>query len=91
MLRSKIFLLLIALAVTGCATTEPVIQTVIQRVEVPIPVPCKVDIPVEPKFGFDKLTPDGSLFSKTQILLADRQLHLAYSAELLASLKSCVK
>jgi hypothetical protein len=66
-----------------------VIQTVVQKVEVPISVPCKAEIPQVPAFNFDLLTIDRDIFEKNKALLADRELHTAYSAELLAALKSC--
>lgn len=76
---------------SGCATTEPVINTVIQRVEVPIAVPCKAVVPLKPDFNFDKLTIDQDVFDKTKAVLADRKLHLGYEGELLAALTSCIK
>jgi len=86
-------LLIIGLVVllSGCATTEPVINTVIQKVEIPIAVPCKAEVPVKPDFNFDKLTLDQDVFEKTRALLADRKLHLGYETELLAALNSCIK
>lgn len=75
--------------ISGCATTEPAIQTIIQRVEVPIEVPCKQEIPVKPDFNFDDLREEDPLFDKTKALLADRKLHIAYEEELLAALKAC--
>lgn len=77
------------LILTGCATPEPVIQTIIQKVEVPILVPCKQEIPSTPDFNFDKLTESDTLFDKTKSLLADKKIHLAYEEELLAALKAC--
>ena len=76
---------------SACATTEPVINTVVQKVEVPIAVPCEVEVPVRPDFNFDKLTPEQDVFEKTRALLADRKLHLGYETELLAALNSCIK
>ncbi len=92
MLRhSKIFFLLSAIALAGCQTTQPGVRVEIQRVEVPIPVPCKVDIPARPDFNFDKLKTEDNLFDKTKSLLADRQLHLGYEDQLLSALKACNK
>ena len=76
---------------SGCATTEPVINTVIQKVEIPIAMPCKVEIPVKPDFNFDKLKIDQAVFEKTKALLADRKLHMGYEGELLTALNSCVE
>jgi uncharacterized protein YcfL len=80
------------LFLVGCASTkEPAINTVIQKVEVPIAVPCKAIIPVKPDFNFDKLTLEQDVFEKTRALLADRKLHLGYEGELLTSLVACTK
>ena len=86
---SKISILTVVLLLSACATDKPVIQTVVQKVEVPISVPCKVDVPPTPAFNFDLLTADKDIFEKDKALLADRELQKAYSAELLAALKSC--
>ena len=69
--------------------TTPTIQTVVQKVEVPIAMPCVVEIPVTPDFNFDKLSQDNDIFEKTRAALADLQLHKSYETELLAALKSC--
>ena len=76
---------------SACATTDPVINTVIQKVEVPIAVPCKVELPVKPTLNFDKLTTEQDIFDKTKAALADRKLQLGYETELLAALTSCIK
>jgi PBP1b-binding outer membrane lipoprotein LpoB len=82
-------ILLAALFISGCATDAPVINTVVRRVEVPIAVPCKAEVPAPPIFNFDKLDPNQDIFEKTRALLVDRRLHMAYETELLASLNSC--
>lgn len=91
-MQHNLLLLVTILSLAGCATsTPPGINTVIQKVEVPIAVPCKVDIPVRPDFNFNKLTTQQDLFDKTKAVLADRRLHLGYETELLAALNSCIK
>jgi hypothetical protein len=82
-------MIVVALSVSACAFDKPVIQTVVQKVEIPISVPCKAEIPQSPVFNFDSLTIDKDIFEKNKVLLADRELHKAYSAELLTALKSC--
>lgn len=88
-MRNSIIIIVSALLLAGCGTTKPVVDVVIQRVEIPIEVPCKVDIPDKPSFNFDNLKDEDTLFDKTKSLLADRKLHLAYEEELLAALKAC--
>ena len=90
-MQNKLFILSLALMLGACATDGPVIQTVIQKVEIPIAVPCKATVPAKPDFNFDKLTEDQDLFDKTKATLADRKLHLGYESELLAALNSCIK
>ena len=74
-----------------CPKPQPGIEVQIQKVEVPVAVPCKAVIPTAPKDNFDKLTTQNDLFTKDQALLADRLLHLGYETELLAALNSCIK
>jgi len=77
------------LLLSACAHDQPAINTVIQKVEVPVPVPCTAEEPVKPDFNFDKLDPGANIFDKSKALLADRKLFMAYQDELLVALKSC--
>lgn len=90
MVRSK-FILLSVLLLAACQTPQPGIKTVIQKVEVPVAVPCKEAIPLTPAFNFDKLVPSTDIYGQVQSLAADRLLHLGYEEELLAALTACVK
>lgn len=83
--------LVISFFIVGCAHNEPISNVIIQKVEVPIEVPCKASIPTEPLFNFPSLTIDQDIYEKSKVLLADRKLHLAYEIELLAALTACVK
>ncbi len=83
--------LLTALFLGGCATDGALINTVVQKVEVPIEVPCKATVPVKPDFNFDKLKVEDDIFNKSKAALADRELHLGYETELLGALNSCIK
>lgn len=78
-----------AILLTGCATTEPVINTVVKYVEVPVSVPCNVPIPQKPDFNFDYLTINDKMYTKTVALLADRHLHIGYEDLLVTALKTC--
>lgn len=90
-MENNLIIIFAALALVGCGTTKPVINTVIQKVEIPIAVPCKATVPAKPDFNFDKLTVEQNIFDKTKADLADRKLHLAYQAELLVQLEGCIK
>lgn len=90
-MQNKILICVLGLLLVGCATTQPTIQTVIQKVEVPIAVKCNATIPDRPLFNFDNLNIEDDIFTQSRALLADRQLYIAYEGELLAALNSCVK
>lgn len=87
----KFLLLLIPFAVAGCATTEPAVRIVIQKVEVPIAVPCKAIKPLLPEYSFDNITVENDIYEKVQALLVDKNLSKAYQIELEAALESCIK
>lgn len=91
-MRNNLLILVMIIALTGCASgPPPVMAPLIQKVEVPIAVPCKVIVPKPPEFNFNKLTTEQDIFEKTRAILADIRLHFAYEAELLGALNSCVK
>lgn len=81
----------LCLVIYGCATTDPVTKTVVQKVEIPIPVQCKVELPDPPSFNFPKLQITQNIYEKSQALLADRKLQIGYEQQLLAALNSCIK
>lgn len=91
-MRNNIVILTLLVFLSACASgPPPVMAPLIQKVEIPIPVPCKVDIPQKPKFNFNSLTTEQDIFEKTRAILADIRLHFAYEAELSAALNSCIK
>lgn len=90
-MQNKLFIIMATLCLVGCATTAPVISTVEQKVEVPVSVPCKVEIPAKPDYNFSKVTPDQDIYTKIQSLLADRKLSQGYEGELEIALISCTK
>jgi len=89
MVRNKLILLSVLL-LAACQTPQPGINTVIQKVEVPVAVPCKEAIPPAPAFNFDKLVPSTDIFGQVQALTADRLLHQGYEEKLSAALTACV-
>jgi hypothetical protein len=88
MLVNKIFLLPIILLI-GCATQEPVIKIVTQKVEVPVAVPCKEEAPPPPDFCFVKIQDGTDIYVQVRCLLSDRKLGQGYQTELLAKLNAC--
>jgi hypothetical protein len=89
--KSNLILVPVVLALVACAHTDPTVKVEIKKVEIPIAVPCKAEVPAKPSFKFETLKTDDDLFDKSKTLLADRKLHLAYEEELLTALKSCIK
>jgi len=89
-MRNKILTIVMsAMIISGCASTTPVVNTVIQKVEVPVMVPCQITPPAPPQYYFDAITAIDELFDKVKALLADRNLHLGYEEELRAALTAC--
>lgn len=91
-MRNNLILISLVVLLSACASgPAPVLAPLIQKVEIPIPVPCKVTVPTPPVFNFSNLSTDQDIFEKTRAILADIRLHFAYETELLAALNSCVK
>jgi hypothetical protein len=92
MLKSNLLALSLVALLSACASgPPPIMAPLIQKVEIPIPVPCKVAIPKAPTFNFDELNIDQDIYEKVRALLVDRKLHLGYEVELSAALNACVK
>ena len=92
MLRNNILILSSVVLISACTSgPPPVMAPLIQRVEIPIPVPCKVAVPKEPAFNFNELNIDQDIYEKVRALLVDRKLHLGYEVELAAALNACTK
>lgn len=75
------------LLLTGCARSIEV-----QRVEVPVAVPCveRGSIPVEPGSKFDAVADTAPLDLHVQALLMDREAGRSYSRRLRALIEGCV-
>lgn len=80
----------VALALSSCTSAErpePVVR--VQRVEVPIPVPCVDDVPKRPESPVDSLSQDASLGDMVKAVLAERLLLNAYIERLESMLTAC--
>lgn len=75
--------LLIVLLLAGCTTPAP------ERVLVPVPVPCRVELPAEPAWATDGLPAGAPLWDLARALLAERQQRIGYETQLRAALESC--
>lgn len=75
---------LLCLLLAGCAT-----QPRLERVEVPVPVPCRVAVPDHPVFATEGLPASAGIWEQAKALLAERQQRIAYEAKLEAAAKAC--
>lgn len=83
------YVLLLALCLGGCATTEPPPPPKPITVQVPVRVPCEIEEPKTPDYNFPRVSIETTLYEKVQALLADRLLHLGYEEQLRTALRGC--
>lgn len=78
---------LLCMFLAGCGSTVHV-----QRVEVPLPIPCidRARVPAAPVSKFDALPLDSTLDGSVQALLIDREESGKYGRRLRALVESCV-
>ncbi|WP_414890243.1 hypothetical protein [Pseudomonas chlororaphis] len=75
------------LLLAGCAGREPEMRTV--RVEIPVPVPCRVPMVPVPAWVTGCIKKDDSLELKVRALLAERRQRIGYEKQLEASSSVC--
>lgn len=78
---------LILLLVCGCATREAPPR--VERVEVPVAVPCKVAMPPRPALATDSLALGAPIWDQTRALRAERKELRAYVVKLEAVISGC--
>lgn len=78
---------LIASALSGCATAEP--RVIYRDVKVAVSIPCKVDLPDEPDYATNSLALDAPIFDMVRALLVEREQRKARDVEVTAAAKSC--
>ena len=87
--------LIAAVTACGCATQkcpppETKVEYVPQRVEVSVPVRCKVAFPARPAYALeDPGLKNGTSFDKTTAALVEIEQRRAYEEKLEAALKAC--
>jgi len=59
-------------------------------VEIPVYKACKVQLPKEPNYEFDKTTPQSPLTLRAKSLMTDRLLSRDYERQLRVLLEACV-
>lgn len=80
--------LLVLFWFVGCAQTP---QVVVKEVKVEVPVRCTLTLPDPPQRPFDDTARiDMSVFTKTQLLLAQDQFAKAYEVQLRAAALGCI-
>jgi hypothetical protein len=82
-------LIILMLLLAGCGT-QPVTVSVPQEVKVPVTVFCKTETVVKPSMPFDEqATRSMSLYEKSQLLLAQDQVHKSYETKLEGAIAGC--
>lgn len=84
-----VVLLASLLALTACQTCEPLVETHIK--EVPIPVPCVKQVPVKPAMVHDTLTADYPLDVLYATALSDLTKYKQYALNLEIEVNACAK
>ncbi|MCY1306882.1 hypothetical protein D9M70_567660 [compost metagenome] len=86
----RVLLVGLCCALAGCAgqpAVEP--EPRIVRVEVAVPVPCKVEPVAVPPWAAAGLKASDSLEVKARALLAERRQRIGYERQLLAAQQAC--
>lgn len=76
--------ILLCLTLTGCCAAP-----IIERVEVPIPVYCEIDVPEPPMWATGALPASAPLWDMSLALLAERLQRIGYERELIAAIEGC--
>lgn len=89
-MKVRLIGLTVAIVLTGCSATP---APVVQRVEVPVPVPCvsAADLPLRPAFEVERLPTGASDGEKILALARDWPSGRKYEAQMAALLGACVK
>ncbi|UXJ53994.1 hypothetical protein [Pseudomonas citronellolis] len=75
-------------ALAGCAGRQDAEPRTV-RVDVPVAVPCRAPAVQEPAWSTASLQKGDSPQTKVRALLAERQQHLGYEAQLRAAVQTC--
>lgn len=78
---------ILALALSACAGSPPVVQPV--EVRLPVAVPCKAPTPTRPAFAVDALSLGAGIWEQMSALRAERLQRQGYETELEAAVKAC--
>lgn len=79
----------VALAISGCATAEPIVHTEVVRVDKVVPVPCKVKPVDVPTWALDMVNPDADSHTLAKHALAEVEQRIEYETQLKAAITAC--
>lgn len=77
-MRAAVLCLLLA----GCACLP-------ERVEIPVPVPCRVTLPAAPAWATESLADDAGIWEQVRALLAERRQRIGFETQLRAAATAC--
>lgn len=77
--------LLACLVIAGCANKPRVPE----RIEIPVPVPCRVQVPTAPVWATETLQPGAGIFDQVRALLAERAQRISHITRLEAAARAC--
>ena len=86
-INRKLTVATLAAMLAGCAASPPPVR--VQRVSVPVPVPCRVATPARPAMPTEALAPDTALDTFAAAAIAEIERREGYEGELRAALAAC--
>jgi len=89
---TRLLMLLLAIGLTACAHDahrDP--PPPVREKYIPVPVPCKAQMPTKPAFAVDALTLGADIWTQTTALRAERKQRQGYEVELEALLRGCIE
>ena len=92
-MRIRLHLVALALVLTGCAATTPVLPDVqpsaVTTAQVVVTQPCVTDVPPPPAWAVDALPKSADEFQRARALIAEHLQARDYAARLQAILAAC--
>jgi hypothetical protein len=87
---ARLILAVALLLIAGCTTTAPLPPApVVQEVNIPVVVPCKIDVPSPLRYSVDSLPIGADIWTQMKALRAERQERITYEIQLEAAAKAC--
>ena len=86
-INRKLTVATLAALLVGCASSPPPVR--VERVNVPVPVPCRVAEPARPLMPTESLNADTELDAFAAAAIAEIERREGYEGELRAALAAC--